>query len=404
MSTRDGGGNGPGTWPMVTPGYTAGVITALAAVLAMSTVQPPAHANAPIAVLWETFGLGKTGGENELSANAPASTLIDAVLHAGGLLGAEKQTATPASHGWAATAGKLSPARGTDLQTTSDSDLPAGWRTLDATKKETAGAMLTIDLNALRANADTLFDAPWMQRAIQRLALDNARLVSLRGTIHPPAADGLPPLLELKACASARSNPPGPVKPITLIAPGWIGTSTDAAAVKDANWAASVRFDSGGLGLLGRDGGVGTLAGVVRLCVDLVGTAHNADTLRWSKDYDAWQDRSSDALRSISTRMQQRGTLACYGTAAAPELVLIIPSRKGERADAITKAVRQLAAAGGMTEKTGVWTLDATGPTVPSLALAVCDTASGPWLLLTVERNAEHTLLKQAEVRMRQAR
>jgi hypothetical protein len=337
------------------------------------------------------------------SAAAQAS-MLEKVLRAGGVFGGHQIADTGTElMSWSAAGTTIAEAQ-ERRSLPSDADLPAGWLDLDKEKKETAGAALTVDLNELRSKAEGLFDAPWLQRTLDRLALDNARLVSIRAAIVPPSADNLPPMLEVKAVASARSVAPGPAKPITLVAGGWSGTAVDAAAVSGARWAATLRFDSSGLGVIGRDGGVGTFAGLVRLCVDAVGTGQVADTAAWSKDYKAWLERSNDALRSLSTRVQQRGTLACYGSVASPDLVLVIPARSGEKAGTLAKTMDQLAAAGGMTSKNGVWTLKDGGILTPRLAITVCDTPSGCWLVMTVEHSADRALLQDVSARVLQTK
>lgn len=393
--------------------YTPRVMITLAIVaFAAVTLQPVAEPNARVVVQWDTFGFAPSGlgdpavKKVELQNSAPPSMLVQSMLGSGGLLGGAVQSPS-ASHGWAAAGTALAhvqlpPENGSRLQLSKD--VPEGWFTLDAAKKESAGAIMTVDLNAMRSASQELFDAPWFQRTLSRLALDNGRLVSLRATLNPPAADGLPPLLSVKAFASARSVAPGPARAITLVAPGWSGNSTDAAAVTGAHWAASLRFDAGGLGVIGRDGGSGTLAGFVRLAVDLVGTANNADTAVWSKAYTAWQERTADPLRSLTTRLQQRGTLACYGSLAAPDLVLVVQARKGERADTLTKALDQLAAAGGIAARDGVWTLKDGGPLTPRLTVMVCDTGLGPYVVATIEHHEDLALLKQTAARLRQAK
>ncbi|HZW05580.1 MAG TPA: hypothetical protein VFF65_00540 [Phycisphaerales bacterium] len=389
--------------------------TALAAaLLALTVVQPakPESNGPPLAVCWDTFSHAgpaiQSGAGGTLSANSPSSVIVSAILRAGGVMGSDVAPADrTVSQGWSAIDGGLAPGTpiaGGGLRIGSEADLPPGWRELDAAKKERAGAALTIDLNELRAKAGTLFDAPWLQRALDRFALSNARLVSLRATLLPPSSDDLPPMLSVKALASARSRAPAPASAVTLIAPGWVGTSTDAAAVRGAHWAAALRFDAGGLGVIGRDGGVGTLAGLVRIAVDAVGTAENTDTAAWDKAYEKWQERASEPLRSLSTRLQARGTLACFGTAAAPELILAIPSRRGERSETLTKAMDQLAAAGGMISAKGVWTLKEPGPATPAIAVTVCDTPSGPWLLVSVEHGDERRVLLDAAARMKAVR
>jgi hypothetical protein len=365
-----------------------------------------------VVVQWDTFGFAPSGlgdaaaKKAEVQSTAAPSMLVESVLGSGGLLGKATPTAS-ASHGWAAAGTALArvllPAEsGSRLQLSKD--VPEGWFTLDAAKKESAGAIFTVDLNSMRAASPGLFDAPWVQRTLNRLALDNGRQVSLRATLNPPAADNLPPLLSVKAFASARSVAPGPARVVTLVAPGWGGSTADAAAVSGARWAASLRFDAGGLGVIGRDGGSGTLAGFVRLAVDLVGTANTSDTAAWSKVYNGWQERATDPLRSLTTRLQQRSTLGCYGSLAAPDLVMVVQARKGERADTLTKALDQLAAAGGIASRDGVWTLKDGGPLTPRLAIMVCDTGSGPYVVATVEHHEDFALLKQTAARLRLAK
>ncbi|HYD00580.1 MAG TPA: hypothetical protein VEB22_05085 [Phycisphaerales bacterium] len=386
--------------------------TLAAALLALSVSQPvkPTPSGAPVAVLWDNLNhAGRTvpaGPDGSLSAESAGSDVISAILRAGGVMGRDGPVpGGTVSHGWVASGGSLVPAApAAGLRIPMDADLPPGWRHLDATKKEQAGAVLTIDLNELRAKAEPLFDAPWVQRTLHRLALNNARVVSLRGTLLPPSSDELPPMMSVKALTTARSQTPAPAKPVALIAPGWVGTSTDAAAVKGAHWAAALRFDNGGLGIIGRDGGVGTLAGLVRVAVDAVGTAETRDTAAWDKAYDQWQDRAAEPLRSLSTRLQARGTLGCFGSAAAPDLVLVIPARRGERSETLTKALDQLTAAGGLVSGNQVWTLKQTGPATPAIALSVCDTPPGPWILITVEHGADHPLLRKTAARMKAAK
>ncbi|MDP1663126.1 MAG: hypothetical protein Q8L55_14510, partial [Phycisphaerales bacterium] len=354
----------------------------LAAALLHPAAAAPAAPPAPL-MQWNSAGFTPPAPAPGLTPiTAPAATLIERILRTGGLLGGGTKGGESATT-LLVDSDKLDAFRADPQHAVKFADLPASWLTLDTARKESAFLALTIDANAMRASAEALFDAPWFQRLLDRLALDNARTLTLRAAILPAPSDTLPPMLELKAAASSRSAVPGPCKPITLIAGGWSGTSTDAAAVTGAHWAASLRFDSAGLGTIGRSGGVGTLAGLLRLTVDAVGTANAADTAAWDKAFDTWQDRSADALRSLSTRLQQRATLGCYGTTAAPNLVLVIPSRRGERAETLNRAIEQLAAAGGLATKNGIWTLTDRAPLIPSPAIMVCDTASGPYLVIS---------------------
>lgn len=375
----------------------------LAAAFLHPAAAAPAAPPSPL-VQWHSAGFttpAPTPGS--IPITAPAATLIERILRTGGLLGGGTKGGESATT-LLVDGDKLDAIRADPQHAAKFTDLPANWLSLDAARKESAFVALTIDANAMRASAESLFDAPWLQRLLDRFALSNARTLSLRAALLPAPTDTLPPMLELKAAASARSAAPGPCKPVTLITGGWTGTSTDAAAVTGAHWAASLRFDSAGLGTIGRSGGVGTLAGLLRLAVDGVGTANATDTAAWTKTCDAWQDRSAEALRSLSTRLQTRGTLGCYGSAAAPDLVLIVPGRRGERAETLTKALDQLTAIGGLTSRNGVWTLTEPGPLFPRLAVMICDTASGPYVVVSVERSEKFDLLQQTATRLRKAR
>lgn len=381
------------------------MITALA--VAVTCIQPVALATvlvakAPPAVLvqWDSAGLSlPTPGLETTAITDPVATVVERFLRTGGILGGNTKD------GGGTTAclvesGKVTAFK-TQPQPSRFAGLPADWPMLDTQRKESALLAVSIDANALRTSAEALFDAPWLQRLLDRLALSNARIVSLRGALLPPTADGLPRLLELKALATARSTPPdAAAKPVTLIAPGWGGTPAEAAAVKDANWAASVRSDTGGLGQLGRDGGVGTWAGLVRLAVDAVGTVNAEDTAKWATRYTGWQERSSESLRSLNARLQPRGTLACFGTAAAPDLVLFIPSRSGEKIDGLTKAVEQFALASGLTGKNNIWSITQSGPLVPALSITACNAGTTPYVVATIEHDATHPILRQTVQRL----
>lgn len=374
-------------------------------ILAAAFLHPSVTAAPPAPLIqWDSTGFSTPApSPGSTPITAPPATLIERILRTGGLLGGGSKGGESVTT-LLVDSDRLDALRADAQRSAKFTDLPANWLTLDAARKESAFLALTIDANALRASAETLFDAPWLQRLLDRLALNNARLFTLRAALLPPPTDTLPPMLELKAAASSRSAAPGPCKAITLIAGGWSGTTTDAAAVSGAHWAASLRFDSAGLGAIGRNGGVGTIAGLLRLTVDAVGTANTTDTAAWAKACESWQDRSADALRSLSTRLQQRATLGCYGSAAAPNLVLVIPSRKGERAETLTRALDQLAAAGGLASKNGIWSLTDRAPLVPSLAFMVCDTASGPYIVASIEHGETRDLLQQTATRLRQAK
>lgn len=368
--------------------------------VASLTRSPAPLAASPPAARWTTFGFTAPDPE-AVPEPRSAAAVVGTLLRGGGLLGGGKPGGS-STRAWGPT---LETVPEVAREGNDTPDAPVGWFSLDARTKESGAVVFTLDLNAFRSGNDALFDAPWLQRALHRLAIDNARTVSIRGAVLPPPSDHLPPALEVKAFATARSNPPAPAKTITLISAGWTGTTAERAGVENANWAASLRFDTGGLGAIGPDGGVGTLAGLIRLCVDMIGTAGSADTAVWAKTYTAWQERSGDEVRSLSTRLQPRGTLACYGPASAPELVLILPARRGERAETLGKAMDQLAACGGIDVAKGVWTWKGAGPLSPRLAATVCDAgAPGVFLVATVERSPDHALLQQTAARIRQAK
>ncbi len=334
----------------------------------------------------------------------PASRIVERFLRSGGLLGGGS-TGGGGTTAWHFDGESIKVVKPDPASIPKLDELPGNWLTVEAARKESAFIAATVDVNALRTSTETLFDAPWMQRTINRLALNNARTVSIRAAILPPPADNLPPLLELKAVASARSEKPGtPLIPIKLIAPGWGGSKDEAAAIAGATWAASIRSDSGGIGQIGRDGGVGTWAGLIRLTVDVIGSAQTQDTKAWDKTYTQWQDRSSEALRSISTRLQSRATLACFGSAAAPDLVLIIPARPGERLDTLTKAIDALAPTCSLTSNKGVWTNAATGPLTPGLAITVSGAPATAYLVVSLEHDPQNALLQQTASRLRTAK
>lgn len=369
---------------------------------------PPAPARpAPIAQ-WDSAGFTPPKPTPEMTAlTDPASAIIERLLHTGGLLGGGAKDGGGATT-WLFDGQKLNAISAAPQASARFAELPENWLTLDAARKESALLALTVDANALRASTEPLFDAPWMQRLIDRLALNNARTISLRAALLPAPTDGLPPVLELKVVASARSDAPGsPMTALTLISPrGKDVSSAEVAAIKGANWAASIRSDSAGLGQIGRDGGVGTWAGLVRLAVDAIGTAQTTDTAAWAKEHHTWSERTTDALRTISTRLQPRATLACYGSAAAPDLVMVIPGRFGERADTLTKAMDQLATATGMSSKQGIWT-NAPAPTsklTPRIAVTISDSPSGVFLIVALEHDAKHALLLETAARLRNAK
>lgn len=352
---------------------------------------------------WESAGFTPGTPSGGLSLSDKGGTVLERLLRSGGLLG-DGAKGGEGSIVWSVSGKDLLASKGASAGDRF-TELPQGWLKLDAAKKEAALLACTVDLNALRLSGESLFDAPWLQRVLDRLALNNARLVSLRGALCPAPSDNLPPLLELKAVASARSVAPGTaLKPVTLVSPGWGGSNTEAAGVQGANWAASLRTDAGGLGQIGRDGGVGTMVGLIRLAVDLVGTTSSNDAGAWEKEYASWLERSGEPLRSLGTRLQTRATLACYGSASAPSLVLIIPARKGERVDVLTKAMEQVAATGGVEFKKGVWSLKSDGPAVPRLSWMVCDTATGLFIVASVERDEDRSLMQQTASRLRLAK
>ncbi|MBY0307509.1 MAG: hypothetical protein K2Q09_02090, partial [Phycisphaerales bacterium] len=229
-------------------------LIAVAALLAQTPASPArAKEPWPVIVRWETRGfcpalLPGTSDANpaHLPQTEKPSTLIELIVKSSGLTGNATAGAAGAAT-WEMRSGSLTavlaggPAeRGAGPfvdrpygRFDAHPDLPEGWIFRDAKAGGTQGVVLTIDLNAARTSTEQLFDAPWVQRLLDRLALDNARLVSLRATLNPPTADGLPRLLELKALVSARSNQPGKnVTQITLVAPGWGGTNAEAEAVK----------------------------------------------------------------------------------------------------------------------------------------------------------------------------
>ncbi|MFT3686112.1 MAG: hypothetical protein QM783_14525 [Phycisphaerales bacterium] len=159
------------------------------------------------------FLAGKSNTDRaSLAPDANASTVVEQLLRSTGLLGGATQAPTGSVTWGAGTGGLECWLIGSDAPKSPDNapqrldnhpDLPKGWSFAGASAKDPRGVELIIDLNALRTDAETLFDAPWLQHLLDRLSLNNARLVTLRATLNPPTADGLPPLLELKALTSA---------------------------------------------------------------------------------------------------------------------------------------------------------------------------------------------------------
>ncbi|MFT3686113.1 MAG: hypothetical protein QM783_14530 [Phycisphaerales bacterium] len=154
------------------------------------------------------------------------------------------------------------------------------------------------------------------------------------------------------------------------------------------------------MGAIGRDGGVGTWAGLVRLAVDIVMTVNNDDQKKAQQQYTAWQERTTDSLRPLASRLQPRATLACFGTVDKPALVLIVPSRSGEKAEDFSRALEQFAKACGMSGKGGVFSVAGSSPLIPKLAITACNAGETPCLVATIEHDDAHPTMRQTIERL----